>query len=107
MLTSIPYRPNFDPKPFSTSPNGMIAIDASAVTIMIAGASAIRPGTPVAGIELLLEISFSDVRERLQKAVGADAVGAVPVLEPAQQLALEQQDHRHDARARTRKSRLT
>ena len=49
MLTSIPYSPYLAPKPSSTSPNGMIAIDAIAVTIMIAGASAISSGTPVRG----------------------------------------------------------
>ena len=48
------------------------------------------------GIELLLAEQLQHVGERLQQAVGADAVGAVAVLEAAQQLALEQQDHRHD-----------
>ena len=49
MLMSIPYSPVLAPATSRTSPNGMIARLATAVTIAIAGASAISSGTPVLG----------------------------------------------------------
>ena len=50
----------------------------------------------MAGVELLLREQLEHVGERLEQAVGADAVGAEARLEAAEQLALEQQDQRHD-----------
>ena len=68
----------------------MIASVATAVVTMITGAIAIIHGTAVAGCELLLREQLQHVGERLDQAVGADAVGAVAGLEAAEQLALEQ-----------------
>ena len=49
--------------------------------------------------ELLLGQQLEDVRERLQRAVRADAVGAVAALEAPEQLALGEQHDRHELQA--------
>ena len=48
------------------------------------------------GPELLLEQQLPDVRHRLQDPERPDAVGAVAVLEAPEQLALDEQDDRHE-----------
>ena len=74
----------------------MSASVAHAVNIEIAGASAnIQPIEPL-GAELLLEQQLPDVGHRLQRAVRADAVRAVAVLEAAEHLALGEQHDRHE-----------
>ena len=74
----------------------MIAIVATAVTIEITGASANSKPTDVRGRNCSLESELDDVGDRLQEPEGADAVGAVAVLEAAEQLALDEQDDRHE-----------
>ena len=54
----MPYRPKFPPHA-PRGPNGMIASVATAVVIVIAGASAIIHGTAVAGGEASFESSLS------------------------------------------------
>ena len=89
----MPYRPT---SPLATLPNGMIATVAIAVNTEIAGASAIIQATPAGRVELLLRQQLEHVGERLERALVADAVGAVARLEAAEPLALEQHHHRRD-----------
>src|SRR5438105_10742932 len=56
-----------------------------------------QEGHARARIERLLAQQLQDVGERLKQSVRTDAVGPVAVLKAAEELALEQQDHRHDA----------
>jgi hypothetical protein len=49
--------------------------------------------------ELLLEQQLADVRDRLERAERPDAVGADAVLEAAEQLALHDEDQRHELQA--------
>ena len=85
----------------------MIASDAIAVTIMIAGASAIRNGTPVRGIELLLAEQLQHVRERLEQSVGADAVRAHSGSGSARGACARAAGSSARSRARSRRSRST
>ena len=63
------------------------------------GASANRKPIEVRRAELLLGQQLEDVGERLQRAVGADAVGPVAALEAPEQLALGEQHDRHQLQA--------
>ncbi len=77
----------------------MIAKAATAVRIEISGAIANSSPIEVLGRELLLGQQLEDVGERLQRAVGPDAVGAVAALEAPEQLALGDQHDRHELQA--------
>ena len=77
----------------------MIANAATAVRIEISGASTNRNPIEVRRAELLLGQQLEDVGERLQRAVGPDAVGAVARLEAPEQLALGEQHDRHELQA--------
>ena len=63
------------------------------------GASANRKPIDVRRAELLLGQQLDDVRQRLQRAVRPDAVGAVAALEAPEQLALGEQHDRHELQA--------
>ena len=82
--------------PSSTSPNGMIASVVIPEKITSAGPIANSSGTAAVGPELLLAGELEDVGDRLQQPVRADPVRAVAVLEAADQLALDDGQHRDD-----------
>ena len=87
------------PKMSTVSPNGMIAKAATAVMIEMIGASAKSKPTDVRGRNCSLPQQLDDVGERLDGAERADAVGAVAVLEAAEELALGDQDDGHELQA--------
>ena len=84
------------PIPSSTLPNGMIASAATPQKITSTGPSDHRNGTAAVGRVVLLRDQLQRVGERLEQAVGADAIGAVARLEAAQELALDHGQDRHD-----------
>ena len=87
------------PKMSTVSPNGMIASAATAVRIEIIGASANSQPIDVRGRNCSLVSSLTMSASGCSDAEGADAVGAVAVLEAAEQLALGEQHERDELQA--------
>ena len=96
MLGSMPYSPTCVPKMSTVSENGTMRERRDRGEHRDRGREREHPADRAVGAELLLEQQLPDVGHRLQRAERADAVGAVAVLEAAEDLALGEQHDRDE-----------